>query len=121
MWKTPAQGGEAVQVTRQGGGSAFASPDGQHVYYVKEAPVRGIWSVPVNGGEEVRVENSFKCENFAGWAVVNDGIYFMNSDGRDSETRSRHSVPQPGYRAAKTDNQPGQSKHLLQLPRSVAR
>jgi len=85
VWKTPAQGGEAVQVTRQGGGSAFASPDGQHVYYVKEAPVPGIWSVPVNGGEEVRVLNSFKSENYGGWAVVNDGIYFMNSDGSDSK------------------------------------
>ena len=35
VWKMPADGGEAVRVTRKGGFVAFESPDGQWVYYTK--------------------------------------------------------------------------------------
>ena len=31
----PAGGGEAVQVTRNGGETAFESPDGKSIYYTK--------------------------------------------------------------------------------------
>jgi len=81
VWKVPAGGGKAVQVTRQGGYLALESPDGTYVYYVKDGP--GIWRVPVNGGEEVQVFDSFKSENAGGWAVVSDGIYFINPDAKD--------------------------------------
>jgi hypothetical protein len=81
VWKVTGEGGEAVQVTSQGGGMAFESPDGKYVYYVKDAP--GIWKVPVDGGEEALVLGSFKSENFGDWAVVDNGIYFINPDGRD--------------------------------------
>jgi len=43
----------------------------------------GIWRVPVEGGEETQVIDSFKSELFGDWAVVNDGIYFINPDARD--------------------------------------
>ena len=81
VWKVPAEGGEAVQVTRQGGDLALESPDGKYVYYVKDAP--GIWQVPVGGGEEVQVFDSFKSEYSRNWAVVSDGIYFINPDAKD--------------------------------------
>jgi Tol biopolymer transport system component len=79
VWKVPSEGGEPVQVTRQGGGLAFESPDGKYVYYVKHAP--GIWRMPVDGGEEVEVFDSIKSEY--NWAVVNDGIYFIDPDAND--------------------------------------
>lgn len=82
VWKVPAEGGEAVQVTSQGGGLAFESLDGKYVYYRKEY-TPGIWRVPVEGGEETQVFGSFKSELFGDWAVVNDGIYFVNPDARD--------------------------------------
>ena len=78
----PAQGGEAVQVTRQGGAIAFESPDGRYVYYVKDS-APGIWRVPVDGAEEIQVFDSFKSELFSDWAVVSDGIYFINPDAKD--------------------------------------
>jgi Tol biopolymer transport system component len=34
-WRVPAGGGEAVRVTRTGGGTAFESSDGQSVYYIR--------------------------------------------------------------------------------------
>jgi Tol biopolymer transport system component/DNA-binding winged helix-turn-helix (wHTH) protein len=82
VWKVPAEGGGAVQVTRQGGGLAFESLDGKYVYYRKEY-TPGIWRVPVGGGEETQVFDSFNSELFGDWAVVNDGIYFINPDARE--------------------------------------
>jgi eukaryotic-like serine/threonine-protein kinase len=83
VWRVPAAGGEAVQVTTQGGRLAFESIDGKYVYYCKEYPTPGIWRVPVDGGEELRVVDSFHSENMADWAVVSDGLYFMNPEPKD--------------------------------------
>jgi Tol biopolymer transport system component len=82
VWKVPAEGGEPVQVTKQGGDLPFESPDGRYVYYVK-ALDSGIWRVPVGGGEEVEVLDTFNQGNVADWAVVNDGIYFINSTAKE--------------------------------------
>ena len=78
VWRVSAEGGEAVQVTRQGGRIAFESPDGKYVYYAKNLPTPGIWRLPVDGGEEVKILNSFNSELYGDWAVVEDGIYFIN-------------------------------------------
>ena len=51
VWKIPADGGDAIQVTRDGGFAPLESPDGKFIYYTKafrryqrlEAP-RGGWS-----------------------------------------------------------------------------
>jgi Tol biopolymer transport system component/serine/threonine protein kinase len=81
IWKTPAQGGEDVQVTRQGGFSALESSDGKYVYYIKNPPSAGIWRISVDGGEDVQLLNSFM--GFGNSAVVNDGIYFLRYDAND--------------------------------------
>jgi serine/threonine protein kinase len=82
VWRVPAEGGEAVQMTRQGGRLAFESMDGKYVYYCKESGP-GIWRVPVGGGEELKILDSFHSENFGDWAVVNDGLYFINPEAKD--------------------------------------
>ena len=51
VWKIPEAGGDAIQVTRDGGFAPLESPDGKFIYYTKdlveyqrlEAP-RGRWS-----------------------------------------------------------------------------
>ena len=82
MWKAPAAGGEAVQVTKKGGQTAFESPDGQSVFYVKpEGSPRdpaAVWKVPAEGGEEVAVLDSPRPVNYRAWAVVEQGIYFID-------------------------------------------
>jgi Tol biopolymer transport system component len=83
VWKAPAEGGEAVQVTRQGGLLAFESLDGTHVYYTKPFPTQGIWQLPVKGGEELWIVNSFQSALVGDWAVGNDGIHFINDQGKD--------------------------------------
>ena len=82
VWKMPSQGGEAVQLTRHGGVVAFESPDGKFVYYTKDC-VNGIWQVPVEGGEETLVFDSFYSGWWGNWAVVSDGIYFLSSRTKD--------------------------------------
>ena len=80
VWKMPAAGSEidAVQVTNAGGGPAFESPDGAHLYYTR---IRGaldgdadLCRVPVNGGPEVTVDVSVVGRHLA---VTRDGIWYV--------------------------------------------
>jgi Tol biopolymer transport system component len=81
VWKAPANGGEAVQVTRKGGFAAFESNDGKFVYYTKFDSA-GLWRVPVEGGEETMVLNQPKAGYWGHWAVADDGIYFVDPDAK---------------------------------------
>ena len=76
VWKIPAGGGPAVQVTRQGGLAAFESADGRWLYYAKDtARPTSIWRVPVDGGEETKVLDGLSYSfNFA---VTAKGIYLL--------------------------------------------
>jgi len=74
IWKIPAHGGAAVQVTQHGGTYAKESTDGQYLYYGKTNPVTSLWRVPVAGGEEVEVFP--RLASYGNFAVAADGIYF---------------------------------------------
>ena len=41
VWKMPAQGGDAIQITKKGGYAALESSDGQYLYYARRSPRRG--------------------------------------------------------------------------------
>jgi Tol biopolymer transport system component len=75
IWKVPAEGGDAVQVTRLGGFEAFEGPGGKYLYYTSREERPGIWRVPVDGGKEEQVweqgEQSF-------WAVGKEGLYCLD-------------------------------------------
>ena len=79
VWRMPAEGGSAVQITQNGGFAAFESPDGQFVYYAKFTEP-GIWRVPVEGGEETLVLDLLQPGLWGYWAVVDEGIYFLNAE-----------------------------------------
>jgi DNA-binding winged helix-turn-helix (wHTH) protein len=100
VWKVPADGGQAVQVTRHGGFSGFESMDGQTFYYAKHREEHPeIWQVPANGGAESKV-SLLHPSTWASWAVTNSGILLLSEyNGRASElqyydfaTRSIHSL-----------------------------
>jgi dipeptidyl aminopeptidase/acylaminoacyl peptidase len=78
IWKVPAVGGEATQVTREGGFEAFESPDGTLLYYTKGRGPGGIWQVPVAGGEERQLPELLDAGYWRYWAVLGDGIYFVS-------------------------------------------
>ena len=79
VWKVPFEGGEPLPVTRSGGREAMESPDGKFIYYAKQPPIRGIWRVGVNGGEEEQV---FDQGRQAQWEITGEGIYFLNQDAQ---------------------------------------
>jgi Tol biopolymer transport system component len=74
IWKIPADGGTATQVTRNGGSVAFESVDGNSLYYTKRPEENKLWRMPVRGGEETEV-----LENVVGacFSVHENGIYFI--------------------------------------------
>jgi dipeptidyl aminopeptidase/acylaminoacyl peptidase len=81
MWKLPSGGGPAVQVTRKGGYGGFESADGRFFYYAKGDNAAGIWRVPTTGGEESAVVASLKAGYWGYWAVIGDGIYYLDASG----------------------------------------
>lgn len=74
VWKMPASGGAASQVTQKGGFVPLESQDGKFVYYMKGYDDRNIWRVPSRGGEEAEVLRTILARNFD---VAKDGIYFI--------------------------------------------
>jgi Tol biopolymer transport system component len=81
VWKVPADGGPAIQVTRNGGFAAFESPDGSRLYYAKyDAP--GIWTVPVSGGEERRVHDLPPIGYWGNWGIGRQGLYLVNPEAK---------------------------------------
>ncbi len=77
MWKIPAEDGESIQITNNGGVQALESPDGRFLYFGKRGPAggpRGIWRIPVDGGEEVQV---LEHGGFHDWTLVEQGIFYL--------------------------------------------
>jgi eukaryotic-like serine/threonine-protein kinase len=86
IWKMPSAGGDAVQITRDGGFISRESPDGRWLYYLHDAAATTeLRRVPVDGGEEVTVIDAVFQR---GYALATDGIYFFGEEkaGRLSET-----------------------------------
>ena len=74
MWKKRIDGGEEVQLTRQGGTAAFESVDGKVLYYSKGFSATSLWKVPAEGGEETQILESLNWS--CNFAVAKHGIYF---------------------------------------------
>jgi hypothetical protein len=85
VWKVPAGGGEAIRITRNGGGPAQESLDGRSIYYTKgDFEPTGLWKMPVEGGKESQV---FPSIFWRGFCLAGDGIYFIpkpNIEGKSS-------------------------------------
>lgn len=78
VWKAPADGGAAVQVTHSGGFHAIESPDGKYVYYTRPPGTSGLFRMPTAGGAEEPVIPNLRADFWSYWAVVADGIYFLD-------------------------------------------
>jgi len=84
LWKAPVQGGQAVQVTKEGGFAAFESPDGKFLYYIK-AFAGPIWRMPVEGGEETRILD--QNIQWSYWRVLENNICFLDWDATPPEIK----------------------------------
>lgn len=80
IWKSGLRGQNPIQVTRNGGAWEDLSPDRRYIYYNKPSdktfalPLRGVWRMPVSGGEEQLVAKLPDWD----WRVSGDGVYFVN-------------------------------------------
>jgi Tol biopolymer transport system component len=103
------QGGAAEPLTREGGGAAFESPDGEYLYYARGPQQPGIWRIalkPANGREEPVIpalDNSL----WGSWAVSSTGVYFVQ----------RANGPPPTWQIAFLDSATGQTKVIHELNR----
>ena len=80
VWRVPSIGGTATQVTHGGGFAPFESADAKFLYYVKGLDVRGIWRVPVDGGDETPVLDGPVSGFWGYWALLPHGIVFAIQD-----------------------------------------
>jgi dipeptidyl aminopeptidase/acylaminoacyl peptidase len=98
IWRMPASGGPAVQVTKEGGALPIESHDGRDLYYVEAAERRSsLWRLPLTGGARVKVLEGVVLGNFD---VVEGGIYYIDrasggasgtaTDRLGGETRLRY-------------------------------
>jgi len=83
IWKVPAAGGEAVQITRNGGFSAHESWDGRTLFFTRGIDATAISKMPVGGGEETEVVRG-PVRTSAEWVVSHDGLYYATQEARDS-------------------------------------
>ena len=84
LWRVKVDGGPPVQVTKNGGVFASESADGRSLYYLKfESP--GIWRMPLNGGEEIRVFDQPAGDDWWDWALTPSGIYFLDQSNRGTK------------------------------------
>ncbi len=77
IWRMPAQGGAAEQITRDGGYVALESPDGRTLYYTKDRDYGPLFVRPLGGGEEKQVLERVAVRGFA---MFEDGIYYLYAD-----------------------------------------
>lgn len=77
LWKTAMDGrSQPIQVTHQGGFSAFESSDGKTLYYSKwDKP--GIFSRPVEGGTESLVTVELLPKLWGAWSLAENGIFIV--------------------------------------------
>ncbi|MDQ3175258.1 MAG: hypothetical protein M3Q91_16370, partial [Acidobacteriota bacterium] len=85
VWKVPVEGGEAVQLTKNGGFRTYESPDGKFIYYSK-LDASGLWRIPVEGGEESLVLDQPQAGYWHAWVVVDRGIYFIKPEPKPPAT-----------------------------------
>jgi len=78
VWRVPASGGNEEQVTVEGGFAAFESPDGKYLYYAKGRSSSGLWRKHLPAGLEEPVLDQLKPGYWGYWAVVDDGVYFID-------------------------------------------
>lgn len=73
IWRLPAKGGEAIQITRGGGRIPYPSPDGRYLYFTRHEILRRI-DLRNNRDEAIPGLESTIVERY--WHPARDHIYF---------------------------------------------
>lgn len=81
IWKRNLATGVELQLTRGGGEECVESPGGVLLYFTRPVAGQGIWSVPVNGGEERKVPALAEAGYWRYWGVTRQGLFFLPRTG----------------------------------------
>jgi eukaryotic-like serine/threonine-protein kinase len=73
VWRVAPEGGEAQQVTHDGGAVPTVSPDGRYLYFTRGDGAEGLWRRPLEGGDAVQVAPKVYRHNYA---VGREGVYY---------------------------------------------
>jgi Tol biopolymer transport system component len=78
VWRKAADGhgGEAIQVTLNGGFSALEAADGSGLFFT-HAGQPGLWFLDFSNGEESQLPVDVAAEDWASWGVASDGVYYL--------------------------------------------
>ncbi len=74
IWRMPAAGGEATQITHAGAYAAQEGPDG-YLYYTKPRQP-GVWRTGLDAAGEEAVLTDVQLIDWGSWSVGQRGIYF---------------------------------------------
>jgi Tol biopolymer transport system component len=85
IWKIPADGGDAVQMTRSGGEVAYESPDGRTLFVRRAA---GIFRMPAEGGQEEKVIDT--GGNAERWDVYDEGFCYLGEPSGETSVVMCH-------------------------------
>jgi hypothetical protein len=85
IWKVPAEGGEAQQISRHGGLSPYESPDGKFLYFSQPASGK-FWRVATAGGEPTVLPGMPALKDIFAWKPSREGIYFVDVDTKAQPT-----------------------------------
>jgi Tol biopolymer transport system component len=117
IWKMPAGGGTAVQLTSDGGSEPRVSADGRHVYFLDRARLVGgvpatLKRVSTDGGSSSVVYSGIATGS---WDLAGEGIVFlMLGTGSEAASRDRNVL-------AMLDTTTSRVRQLGQLPFPVSR
>src|SRR5581483_7255701 len=78
VWRAPANGGTAEQVTLLGGFAALESPGGKWLYYAKGRDVAGLWRKQLPNGAEEPVIEELQPGFWGYWAPAESALFFIN-------------------------------------------
>jgi len=73
VWKMPAGGGTAQQLTHGGAARAVESADGRDIFYWSR---NALWAMPVAGGSPRQVLSDLRFS----WELAGRSIYYLNGD-----------------------------------------
>jgi len=85
VWAHDLTTGRERQVTTKGGFASFEAPDGKSLLYTKFDGA-GIWTVPRNGGPEMRLTTAPHLGYWGHLAVTDEGMYFLDSEAAGGPT-----------------------------------
>jgi eukaryotic-like serine/threonine-protein kinase len=83
IWRMRTDGSAPEQVTHNRGEAPAISPDGQWLYFTKEEGVKGLWRMPIAGGQETRVVDALFRYNYA---VTVRGVYYVARPNVNDQT-----------------------------------